>query len=238
MRHFVNLKRKVILIISISFFSFNLFSQCPKPIIPNEGKTINTFVPKEWFIKDSVFGDFNKDGLKDIVLVIAHDNENKDLQDYECARGMLILQKTKLGFVKSAYCNNAILCKNCGGVFGDPYNGITLEKNILQINHYGGSAWKWTQNYTFRFQQNKWELIGLSFSSFYSLNDCNGKGIGYAGLVLDEANFSTSKAHIIRTKEEQCKPNKDLWIPFKKKTLININQFDVEKEYMPIKIKN
>ncbi|MEZ5046619.1 MAG: hypothetical protein R2831_06470 [Chitinophagaceae bacterium] len=216
----------------------NLFSlaQCPNPIIPKSGKTIQDFVPKGWFIKDSIEGDFNQDKLQDAVLLIAHNQELDDSKvDYDCNRPLIILQGTNSGYILSAYTKDGVLCKHCGGVFGDPYESITLKNNVLNINHYGGSAWRWTNNYTFRFQNKRWELIGISQDSYYNAADCPDDGVGSAGRNLSEVNFSTSKMHIIKTKDTNCKPFKDTWLSFKRKSLINLMNFEIDKNYFPIK---
>lgn len=215
-----------------------IYAQCPiLPALPKSAKTIQAFIPKTWFILDSAKSDFNADKLLDIVLVIANEKENgQDNFEFECNRAILILQKTKEGYILSSFTKEGVLCKQCGGVFGDPYAGISLEKNVLKMNHYGGSNWRWTQDYTFRFQQNEWQLIGISNDSFFVGSDCDGEGVGDAGRNLVEVNFSTSKIHIIKTKDTECKPYKDEWLTCKKKPLISLSQFDVSEDYMPIKI--
>lgn len=216
--------------------SLCLSAQCPNPVIPKSGKTIQAFVPKGWFIKDSTKGDFNNDKLEDVVLVLANDKEEAENNyDYECARPILILQKTKTGYLLSAFSKKGVLCKNCGGVFGDPFESISLKNNVLNINHYGGSAWRWTKNLTFRFQNKKWELIGISEDSYFNAEECGDAGVGNSGRNLSEVNFSTSKMHIIRTTDTNCKPDKDIWLKFTKKPLINLNQFDIDKNYLPLK---
>lgn len=215
--------------------NINSFSQCNFPALPRTGKTIHSFVPKGWSIKDSIKGDFNKDKLEDVVLVLYNKVEEKeDSYEYDCNRPLLILQKTNNGFALSAYTSKGVLCKRCGGAFGDPYESISLENNVLNISHYAGSAWRWSKNFTFRFQNNKWLLIGCSDNSYWSLGECNGS-VGEAGYNLYEANFNTCKAHVIKTKEDGCKPYKDQWLSFPKKPLVSLQQFDVDKDYFPLK---
>jgi hypothetical protein len=215
-----------------------LYAQCPiLTALPKSAKTIEAFIPTTWFILDSAKGDFNADKLLDIVLVIANEKENvEDNFEYECNRAILILQKTKEGYILSSFTKEGVLCKQCGGIFGDPYAKIFLEENVLTINHYGGSNWRWTQDYTFRFQQKEWQLIGISKDSYFDGSDCDGEGVGNAGRNLVEVNFSTSKIHVIQTKGTACKPYKDVWLRCKKKPLISLSQFDVSADYLPIKI--
>jgi hypothetical protein len=44
-----------------------------------------------------------------------------------------------------------VLCKGCGRIFGDPYDGITIRKGYFSIEHYGGSSWRWTRIITFKY---------------------------------------------------------------------------------------
>lgn len=188
-------------------------------------KQFKPFLSPKEIVMDTAIADFNKDGLNDLVIV------SENIVDEEQNRSLIILSNSASGFVVSAKSKAAILCKTCGGVFGDPYAGISVNKNVLNIYHYGGSNWKWTNNFTFRFQNNQWELIGISNDSFFSGDDCNGDGVGTAGQNLKEVNFSTKKVHIIKTKETNCKPFLNKWYTLKSFDKILLNDFDVEKDY-------
>ena len=211
------------------------FSQCDKlPEINKLGKTWQSFIPQKWKLMDSATSDFNNDGLIDIALILENENNNEHDDDLNCHRPLLILEKTKNGFVLNTLCKQAVLCNQCGGVFGNPYNGITFKKNILTINHYGGSAWRWNINYIFRFQKTKkWELIGMYDNSYWTMGDCKENEIGGAALNSIDVNFNTSKAHIIKTKDDSCNPYEDVWKSFPKKTLEELKNFSVEKSYNP-----
>lgn len=174
---------------------------------------------------DTAAADFNNDGLADLVLV-AENTSGEDIN-----RSLLVLSNSSNGFAISARSASAILCKTCGGVFGDPYAGISIYKNVLNIYHYGGSNWRWTNNFTFRFQNNQWEMIGISTDSYFNADDCNGEGVGTAGQNLKEVNFSTKKVHIIKTKETNCKPTLDKWYTLKSFSKILLKNFDVDKDY-------
>jgi hypothetical protein len=227
---------KYIILLSFLFYNNLLFSKCESlPILVKAGKTISAFVPKGWIILDSAFADFNNDKMKDAVIVLSTPkSENRENDLNECIRAIVILQKTNTGYTLNTFCNNAILCLGCGGVFGDPYEGISLNKNVLKISHYGGSNWRWSTNYTFRFQNNKWVLIGAKHDSYFNASDCDGTAsAGDAARNMQEVNFSTSKAHIIKTKTEECKPYKDYIANFKKKAIVEFRNFSVDNNYFP-----
>lgn len=188
-------------------------------------KTFNEFISAGHTVVDTATSDFNNDGLRDIAIVTTNKNDPDE------NRSLVILAKTNSGYKSYATNRAAVLCFTCGGAFGDPFAGITFKKNILTINHYGGSAWRWTSDFTFRFQNNHWELIGISQDSYINTEDCDGKGVGNAGRNLQEVNLSTRKLHIIETKGSGCKPKKDKWFLLKSTPKILLDDFDVDKDY-------
>jgi len=112
-------------------------------------QTLQSFIPADYSILDSASGDINKDGNKDI-LVILKNNQEENTGD--TVRPLLVL----LGSGKDLYeltarNDSVVLCKACGGVFGDPYAGLTVKNNFFSIEHYGGSNWRWTRIITFRY---------------------------------------------------------------------------------------
>ena len=44
-----------------------------------------------------------------------------------------------------------VLCSQCGGIFGDPFNGVEVGKETFTVSHYGGSAWRWSNSYKFNY---------------------------------------------------------------------------------------
>lgn len=203
-------------------FTQNVSDDLVKEQLTNKFKP---FLSSKETVLDTAIADFNKDGLNDLAMV------TEDSSNDEQNRSLIIFSNTANGFTIAAKSKAAVLCKTCGGVFGDPYAGISFNKNILNIYHYGGSNWKWTNNFTFRFQNNQWELIGISNDSFFSGEDCNGLGAGNAGQNLKEVNFSTKKVHIIKTKDTNCKPYLNKWYLLQSFNKTLLNDFDIDKDY-------
>ena len=46
-----------------------------------------------------------------------------------------------------------------GGIFGDPYQELTVSNNTFTTSAYGGSAWRWNENYTFEYKNGEWYLL-------------------------------------------------------------------------------
>ncbi|MFT3679758.1 MAG: hypothetical protein QM791_05775 [Ferruginibacter sp.] len=74
-------------------------------------------------------------------------------------------------------------------------------------------------------------MIGISQNYYWNVDDCDGKGVGYAGQNLHEINFSTGRMHIIETKETNCTPKVDKWVKAKSCPKITLANFDVGKDY-------
>ena len=106
-------------------------------------------VPLGFTILDSASGDLNRDGLKDYVVILKSDHEEKN---GDTTRPLLLITGRAGGSFQLAERNDhVIMCKNCGGVFGDPYAAIVIKNNYFSIEHYGGSNWRWTRVITFRY---------------------------------------------------------------------------------------
>jgi hypothetical protein len=188
-------------------------------------KKFANFLPKKHTIIDTCMGDFNKDGKADIVLV----TEEKNKPDNN--RTLIILKNTGSSYNQVVKTSKAILCAGCGGIFGDPFADINLVGNVLTINHYGGSSWRWSNTYTFRFQKNEWQLIGIAEFSYHSMGCDNCDDVSMCSMTSKEINFSTKKVHEQKTKEGTCTIIVDKWKKLGKVPNITIQNFDSEKTY-------
>lgn len=190
-------------------------------------KKFAAFIPDSLTVMDTAMSDFNKDGLKDVAVVLAYNTNSEEYGG--SSRQLVILQKTKSGYQLSAKCDAAIMCMGCGGMFIDPYAGIDFKKNVLTINHYGGSSWRWSANFTFRFQNKRWEMIGLTSDSYWINAGCDNVEDGARN--LSDANFSTRKMHIIETEGDACKAWVNKWVKIKTYPKVTLNDFNVETDY-------
>lgn len=93
-------------------------------------ETIYSFIPKDYDTIQIAKGDLNRDGIDDIVLALFSKEEKQDsiYSDSIPPRLLIILFKKGTGYVQVAKSSSALLCKYCGGIFGDPFNGILIEK--------------------------------------------------------------------------------------------------------------
>lgn len=113
---------------------------------------ISKFIPMGYALIDTAMGDLNFDKYRDIILVLKTLGEDTALDATEYKRPLLLLlghaDKT---FTLSARNDNVVYCYQCGGVFGDPYNGVGIKNGLFTIHHFGGSNDRWSNDITFKY---------------------------------------------------------------------------------------
>lgn len=167
------------------------------PKIPATGRAPQDFVPSGWTLRAHATGDLNQDGVADQALAIdpqsspTHGGSPLDEMD----RVLLLLFGHTDGTLSLAATQQGLLlCKQCGGLLGDPLSDLRIERGTVAITLYGGSRDRWGMTYRFRWQQDDWYLIG------------------YTHLVADnleltsrtiDINWSTGKVVTTQTKKER-----------------------------------
>ncbi|MES2762266.1 MAG: hypothetical protein V4677_08665 [Bacteroidota bacterium] len=135
-----------------------------------QSKMFTALIPVGYVLLDSASGDLNKDGYRDLLLVLkTSDEENFS----EKLRPLLILHgdKTKK-YTLIARNDNVVLCNGCGGVFGDPYTGLVIKNSYFSAEHYGGSNWRWTRIMTFKYDlKTKTYLLHRDAGESYHMSD-------------------------------------------------------------------
>lgn len=189
------------LLVKLSFAQFFSF-----PSINKTGDKVSDFIPKNWTIKDSATGDLNSDKLRDAAVVIQYnDTVTENRSGYGTFNGsrprvLFVLFKSKTGYALFSQNNTFILRYGEGGMDPEPYDKITIENGILNINYQfvrGGAIYK------FRYQSNALYLIGTTNNGV--------SGDNYEGW---DFNFSTRKAKHTTGKIGEDK-DKEEWKDFK-----------------------
>lgn len=163
--------------------------------IPANGAGINVFIPKGYDTLGTAKGDLNKDGLEDIAMVLASKKEGADNAvdpDSLPSRLLIVLLKKDNKYELAGKSDSAILCKGCGGIFGDPFEGVSIERGLLIIYHYGGSAWRWALTHKFRYQNNDFFLIGKTTHSYWDVKMCDALN-DFAGTDYEDVNLVTGR---------------------------------------------
>ncbi|ARS40110.1 hypothetical protein CA265_10785 [Sphingobacteriaceae bacterium GW460-11-11-14-LB5] len=180
------------------------------------------FLPKGYVVFEKINGDLNKDGREDCVLLIKATDKRKIVTDKYLGkldrnrRGIIIL------FNKKKYYELAVKNYDCfssenedGGVYFAPELSIEIKKGNLYVQYGHGRYGYW--QYTFRYQNSGFELIGYNASN--------------GGAVIDSEisiNFLTKK------KQEKVNTNenaqggdevfKEKWSNIKLNRMINLKE--------------
>lgn len=214
-------------------------SQNNNPSIPSEGKLIADFVPNKWKVIATSEGDLNKDKMNDIAFVIENTaTENilleggfgKDTLNVN-PRFLLVLFKTDSKYVLKSI-NKKFIPSQDSSVspcLDDPFmenGGIEIKNGVLNIDfHYWLSCGSWfvtDRNYKFRFQEDKFVLIGYDSSSFH-------RSSGESDSV--SINFLTKKKELITGMNEFKESNpKKIWKNIKLEKLIKLEDLTTDSE--------
>ncbi|MFD2287098.1 hypothetical protein GJU39_10645 [Pedobacter petrophilus] len=226
--------KSILLFFILVVIKTHLFAQGENVVIPQSGSSIESFVPKGWKMILKSTGDLNKDGLADKVMVIENTNPKNIIANDGLGqsklnlnpRVLLVLFKTKANTYNLAVKNSAFIPSENdeeSTCLADPLmqeGGISIQNGLLKISYqYWSSCGSWyvtNRDYTFRFQNQKFELIGYDD---YSLHRSSGEQSSTS------INFSTKKMNETtggnEFNDEENKP-KTVWKPIKPGKLFSL----------------
>ena len=129
-----------------------------------------TYIPAKYVLFEAVEGDLNKDGVKDLVLIVKG-ADPKEWVNHEYRgnldrnrRGMIVLLADK-GKYKQVLSNLSCFSSENedGGVYFAPELWVSIEKGLLNVHYGHGRYGYWS--YRFRMQDHDLRLIGYDDSS-------------------------------------------------------------------------
>jgi len=134
--------------------------------VPSE---VKSFIPANHEVLNFTKGDLNLDSVDDAILILKHKDENTH-SDKEFPRPIYILIAQNGSYQVVATNNNAVMTAHEGGMMGDPFNGVTIKNGYFSLEYYGGSAWRWSQVVTFKYDKskNEWFLHRDGSESFHA----------------------------------------------------------------------
>lgn len=137
---------------------------------PETNKNLAGFLPEGHILFEEVYGDLNKDGLEDCVIISkGTDQDNIIIDEYRGEldrnrRGIIILFNEGDHYRLAVQNNDCFSSENeDGGVYFPPELSVYIEKGNLYI-HYGHGRYGYWK-YTFRHKDSDFELIGYDSSS-------------------------------------------------------------------------
>ena len=159
---------------------------------------VKPFIAKNMSALACESADLNGDGTKDYILVVETAESAAD-RNSEDERTLMIITRganSKLSLAKSN--SSVVYCRGCGGVFGDPFDSVEAIRNSFTVINYGGSAWRWSETYTFNYSRidKTWQLVRSVSESFNTLAPKNVKRTIRTPKTfgkVDIADFDTSK---------------------------------------------
>lgn len=171
------LKLRLVCSFCIILVFFGIISaQDEKPKVPKlieAASAIEGFVPKGWRLEKKIETDLNGDGRSDAVAVIITGeqgyNEKTQSSTFVTRFLLLALRGDDGKLHRSVVSDDAVLDGDEGGVMGDPFQDVTVERGAVVIVHYGGSRDRWGYTHRYRFQSGQWMLIGMTDESTDSL---------------------------------------------------------------------
>ncbi|USA46463.1 hypothetical protein NDN11_17565 [Acinetobacter sp. C26M] len=161
--------------------------------------TYKAYIPAKYHLFEAIEGDLNKDGLKDVVLIVkatdpkafVHDEYRGHLDRNR--RGAIVLLNEK-GKYKAIVSNlNCFSSENeDGGVYFPPDLWMEIKNNVLSVYYSHGRYGYW--RYLFRLEGNDLRLIGYDDSSNHgpliqsqtSINFLTGKKVIRKNMSEDE----------------------------------------------------
>lgn len=122
------------------------------------------YLPKGFSVFDKLYGDLNKDGIEDCVLIIKGTDKNQFITDYRGEldrnrRGIIVMINNKQGYELVVNNYDCFYSENeDGGVYHAPILNVEIKNENLYIHFHHGRYGSW--GYTFRFKNSDLELIG------------------------------------------------------------------------------
>ena len=129
-------------------------AQQPVEPVPKLPVAIRRLLPAGYTVLDAAQGDLNRDALPDWLVVLHRPDEQKtsDVVAHPTKRPLLVFVGGAGGtYTLAARSDNAVYCVDCGGMMGDPFMHLAIKKGYFTVEHYGGSAQRWTRFVTFKY---------------------------------------------------------------------------------------
>jgi hypothetical protein len=158
------------------------------PKIKESGYKISDFIPKGWTLLDTASGDLNKDSVSDLAIVIQlqdssliNDDNEFRAKDFWQPRILAIFFQDSVTkkYTLAEQCDKFIVA-NSHSNMKDPFEGLSIDNNILTINFriLYTIGWKYTSTHSYKFQYRNEDFVLIRASS-HSFHKETGKSQTY-----------------------------------------------------------
>ena len=193
--------------------------------LPACAADFSAYAPKGWKIIKSVEGDLNGDNQADAVLVLQKQdkaniipNDSMGLPDLDTNPRMLKVLFKQAGGYKTAVENTTLIPPESdkdNGCLDDPFSDVSIDKGRLKVSlqwfYSCGSWWMGHSDYLFRYQNDRFLLIGYTNSQH---NRASGEIEEYSDNYLTGKRKRTTGGNVFDSSEDRPKVK---WERFKKK---------------------
>ena len=107
------------------------------------------------------YGDLDGDNDRELLLIL----NRFDSSENNIPRDLIILKRYDLSWNIWKKSSAIILGSDEGGIMGDPFQEAYIDSNKIYISQAGGSRWRWSENYIYRFKEETFLLE--SYSSYW-----------------------------------------------------------------------
>lgn len=115
--------------------------------------------------------DLDRDGRADWLLVLEFGKpriDPRDRYEEEGPRALLLLRRGADGRLAMAARNDHVVyCRGCGGMMGDPFQGLEAAAGRFTVTNAGGSRYRWSRAFTFAWSRidSAWQLVRIEDGS-------------------------------------------------------------------------
>jgi|GEM_PF-140378 len=201
--------------------------------IKERGKTLEEMIPSGWNVLSHIYGDLNNDGVTDLVFVIQSTNSDyfEESDDFGTVdlnpRVLGIYFGNERGSYNKHLLSDQFIVLRDSPTMDEPLDELQItDSGVLKIGFrfwYSAGTWFTSRyTYTFRFQNNQFELIGYDS---YSGHRASGETTEYS------VNFSTGKMNIIKGNFSSDEPESSVWRTFELENLKSLESFGAPFEW-------
>jgi hypothetical protein len=152
--------------------------------------------PPKYTLLYEASGDLDKDNVPEKAVI--YNTPDTNAENGGIIREIIIYKQSGNQWIPWHRSREALLDSKSGGMMGDPFQEMEIDKGILSILQAGGSSWHWSRYDKYRFQNGRFELIG--YTSEFGKHCVEWTTIDY--------NLSTGKISARKT-YDQCDDNGD-----------------------------